>query len=62
MTIGERLRAVASDLVGEAFLADIHNMDGHGPREIEKLTGLFENKLLDFMLAERELEKKLNES
>lgn len=50
-TFGERLRAFAGDLVGDAFVADIHSLDGNGPREVQKLANLFEAKILDFMIA-----------
>lgn len=53
MTFGNRLRNFAGELVGEAFVADIHNLDGRGQHEIDKLTALFEERILDFMLAEK---------
>lgn len=56
-TFVDRLRAFAVELMADAFLADIHNLDGRGPREVQGLTDLFERKVLDFMCREKRMER-----
>lgn len=56
-TIAQRIRDFSADLVADAFLADIHNLDGKGPNELEKLTDIFERKILGFMIDERNRSK-----